>query len=135
MVEPIAISVWYSALGNIEQVTYTWPAGSHRALVGAFDLRIDWFALRPGDQLTIGPYRVRVVETNFMMRSVVVVRDGPLWRAWLAASRAGRLADLVYRRLIITAAVWRLAHYDQGRVPTWRDLYVVQWLQREARRG
>lgn len=130
MVEAIAISVWYSALGNVEQVTYTWPHGCCRASINAVELRSDWFELRPGDQLTIGPYRVRVVETDFMMRSVVVVRDGPLWRAWLAASRVGRLADLAYRRLIITAAVWGAADYDQGRMPSWRDLYAVQALRR-----
>lgn len=131
MVEPIAMGVSRDALGGIEQVTYTWPAGSHRARIEAPTLiyLCDGVYPRVGDRLIIGPCRVRVVETNFMMRSVVVVRDGPLWVAWLAASRAGQLADLVYRRLIITAAVWELANYDQGRVPSWRDLHAVRWLK------
>lgn len=137
MVEPIAMSVTRDAFGGIPQVTFTWPAGASRARISSQMLiyLCDGVWPRVGDRLTIGPYRVRVVEADLVMRSVVVVRDGPLFIGWLAASRAGRLADLACRRLIITAAVWGLAGYDAGRVPNWRDLYAVQWALRKARRG
>lgn len=133
MVEPIAVSVVANALGNVEQITYIWPQGCYRAHIRAVDLSRSWFELRPGDRLTVGPYLVRVIELDFLSRSVVVVREGLLWRAWLAASRAGRLADLAYRRLIITAAVWELADYNAGRLPSWRDLHAMQRLLKKAR--
>lgn len=37
-----------------------------------------------------------------------------------------RTLDLVYRRLVITAAVWRLAHFHEGALPIWRDVYVLE---------
>jgi hypothetical protein len=131
MVEPITVRVGYNALGNVERVTYTWPEGCYRAHIRAVDLSCSWFELRPGDRLTIGPYQVRVIELDFLCRSVVVVRDGSLWWTWLLASQAGRRADLAYRRLITTAAVWGLADYDAGRVPNWRDLHVARWLLKQ----
>ncbi len=115
------------ALGP-EGFTYTWVQGQTRDafinphLLRATDCRLDEWEVRPGTILTLGGLRLRVVRNDYPCGYIIVERDG--WRAALRAygEIARRPADRVYRRLIVTAAVWGLARYNPGMVPTWRDL-------------
>ncbi len=78
--------------------------------------------------LQIGPYKLIAVTGDIDMARgawlyVRADRFGAL-RAWLY--RATRWIDLVYRRCIITLAVWGLADYSQYTVPTWRDIHALK---------
>lgn len=86
--------------------------------------------LEIGKVYTFPPYRLRIIDNGDMWRwnAYTAVPDTRLW--WLAVLRMwlGRHIDLVYRRLILTAAVWGLADYDHTAyvMPTWRDLKIVK---------
>lgn len=140
------------ATGAIEQVRYEWRGGDVARVV-EFDspLRVlsgdhyvpDATEVERGQVVAIGPYRCRVIDVPSLWDdSYYVMRDG--WRArerWLRSAAHDRL-DLIYRRLIVTAAIWGLASYKllqydgYRRPPNWTDLYIVQRVRqwREKRR-
>lgn len=95
--------------------------------------------IMPGDVIFIGPYRVRVIkevnggwESSATWASDVLLRrdDGlAVLKVW--TYRFTRFADRIYRRLLITAAVWGLAYYEERQVPTWRNLKIARRFSRE----
>lgn len=124
--------------GGLEQLTYRWEGGEVVCISYCLCSKLGFDAKNrgPGDVFSIGPYRLRVVWTDPVPPyAVFAVRDGlGAWRrsVWYAIS--SRL-ESVYRRLIITAAVWGLAEYNAATIPTWRDLYVVKLVARRVFRS
>lgn len=120
-----------------EQVKFSWEGGDV-ALIDNFFLRDEGICdsenpLSPGDVFTLGALRLRVIGNAWGARSKTfyVMRDG--WRArlrYLILSRTHWL-DMVYRRLIITLSVWRLAEYNEAVVPSWRDVHGLRWAIRQ----
>lgn len=82
--------------------------------------------LHPGQTLTFGPYRLRVIDNDYMRGSYVCYRDGA--RAWVALYQTtlARHARYAYHRLIATAGVWGLATWHTGTIPTWRDGHLLR---------
>lgn len=87
-----------------------------------------------GTVLRIGPYKARIIRyVDPIWQTAVVLRrdDGiAILKVW--AYRVTRWLDRIYRRLIITAAVWDLAYYRERSVPSWRDLKIVRRISRKV---
>lgn len=83
--------------------------------------------------IQVGPYRLHVLDFIILESAFLCVRDdGP--RSWLmvAIYRGSRWVDLIYRRLIVTAAVWGLADwcFNTGELPTWRALHIAKCFEK-----
>lgn len=128
----IHIKNYYNTLGKIERQEYKW-VGKPIAEIST-ELIDDMHWITYGDsEFSIGPYRVRIIdqEKRFTANYITVVRkDYPFWWVIIAWHRINRLLDIAYHRLILTLAVWRLASYNQAQIPTWRDIYLVQWIRK-----
>ena len=71
----------------------------------------------------VGPYRLLFVEYEPCLGDFALyVRQDRLGALRVFLYRATRWLDLVYRRLIITLAVWNMAEYHAGYIPSWRDI-------------
>jgi len=83
-------------------------------------------AFKVGERIVLHGLPLRIVgEQTFISDAYPVMRDG--WRARVAAwcFPLSRHCDRCYRRVIITLAVWGLARYDMGALPTWSDVYAL----------
>lgn len=125
--------------GNLEQLTCEWegPKDGVLAIHKEFMPEINSVFIkklnlpRVGDAIRIGPFNLKVFEFDGFRDVYRLVRtDSFLGNIKVIAYRLTRWLDLAYRRLIITAAVWKLAEYRPERYPSWQDLYIVQWLKR-----
>jgi len=115
---------------GLEQYEYGWQGGDVTIL--------NWYHAREepglrhrdfpaaGETFWLGPFKLRVLDSDFCSLEVWVRRDG--WLSWGLAKLyiVGRHLERVYRKLVITAAVWGLARYDGYTVPTWRDVYLLE---------
>ncbi len=119
--------------GGVESRSYEWHGGGiakmDRSL--AYEDGIDdVYEFERGSVFNLGPYRLRVLEVNGWDDCLIVMRDG--WQArerWMRTATYEHL-DLIYRRLILTAAVWGLTRPnllsgELFRLPTWRDVLVL----------
>jgi hypothetical protein len=118
---------YYDFRGGIEHREYRWEGGE------LAQLKLWWLTnrvYRPGEVFTLGSLRLRVVDDMLVGPSLVVARDG--WHARLryAVHHSTKWIDKIYRHLIVTAAVWGLADYNDALLPSWRD---VHFLKRFAR--
>lgn len=122
--------VIYNALGNVERINYDWTGGEvaflsfsdvcHLTAMGSMQ--------KDGDVVTVGSLRLRIVDAadDSFPLGIYVMQDG--LRA-LIKSRfypLVRIIDLIYRRLVITAAVWNLADFNAAVIPTWKDIYLLK---------
>jgi len=140
----LEITVHYDALGVVEHRDYKWVGGdvarfSERLLLDADPsaVRYDKFPSEPGDKFEFGPFRLRVLEAErgFFHNTVLAVRDrGVVTDLRCLWHRVGRLAQIAYTRFIITLAVWRLAERNEGAIPTWRDIHLLQKVERWTKR-
>ena len=84
-----------------------------------------------GDVLWFGPFQLKVIEWEWGYDYFTLIRVdslfGHLRYYW---HRSCKILDLVYRRLIITAVVWNCASHDTGVSVSWRNLYLIQALQK-----
>lgn len=127
--------------GNLEQVTCEWEGPKdgvlaiHKEFIPEInsvfikdkELSLPWV----GDVIRIGPFNLKVFEFDGFRGVYRLVRtDSLLGNIKVIAYRLTRWLDLAYRRLIITAAVWKLAEYRPERYPSWEDLYIVQRFRR-----
>ena len=134
----IEVTVHYDALGGVERYGYEWIGGdvakfSEQLLLDAdpSEVRYDEFPRRPGDKFEFGPFKLRVLESDSFWRWDVItaIRDrGIVTDLRCSWHRFGKLADIAYRRLVITLAVWRLAERNEGAIPTWRDVHALRRL-------
>lgn len=125
-----------SAIGWPEApVRYEWVGGKV-ANIGIFELP-DGINMEnaQGRVFRLGDLRLRVVEVRYWHGGIYVMRESPQAAAYAWWRRAVRLADLCYRRCIITLAVWRLADYHEAILPSWRDIRVVKRLRQLYERG
>lgn len=128
--------VTYDINGMLESEEFTWMGEGRTAQIGReyleYDLRRRGEGepdLNPGAVFWLGNLRLRVVESHQSL--VYVAREGGLARLWQYENGLYRLLNLVYRRSIVTLAVWRLADYHQATTPSWVDIHAAQWLRRQ----
>ena len=80
-----------------------------------------------GDKFELGPYKFRVIEYQLISDTIIAVQEKwPLWWMAIAWHRSNKLLDILYRRTIVTLAVWGLADYSGATVPYIGDIYIVQ---------
>ena len=114
--------------GKIESETFSWEGGEFTSINVV--VMEDHFSHRPkdGEIISIGPYRLYVIGISGLMnQEYECIRITGFW-SWvrIIVYRMTRVFDLAYRRFIITLAVWRLANYHDGRIPTWRDINILR---------
>jgi hypothetical protein len=113
-------------LGSPPHITYQWEGGDVLAMSGGMGI----VPALPGYTFWIGPYCLRAIEYQYQSDTTIAVRERPIKaRAYAALYTATCGLDWMYRRAVLTLAVWGLARYDQGRVPSWRDVKGTARLQ------
>ena len=118
---------------NVERVEYEWY-GKNPTIRISHDTGL-FPGKSIGDIFSIGPYKLSIIEFDYNIGVATCIRvDYPFWWWFVFAHHAGRTFDLFYRRLILTAAVWKLADYNPGIIPGWQDLHFVKWLARTIKR-
>jgi hypothetical protein len=116
-----------SPLGKIEQETYKWVGKSPYVRISRMLLREITNDYCP-KALQLGPYRLLMVDAEPWLDFVLYVRSDKFGALRVALYRSTRLLDLIYRRLIITLAVWGLAEFTPAAIPSWRDIKLIRRL-------
>ena len=115
----------YDIRGNIERIDYRWTGGSS-TYVSRDLLELGYKERYIGDEVELGPFKLKIVDEDFARRAFLVTRmDKPLWQLRYLWHRYNKSLDLAYRRSITTLAVWRLADYNPAVIPSWRDIYFL----------
>jgi hypothetical protein len=84
-----------------------------------------------GDVIQLGPFRVRVVDSDPHNRGrILVCRTGFDSYLLQEALRLWRTVQWVNIRLLWTCQVWELASWQHGQEPRWSDLKVVTSVKR-----
>lgn len=119
--------------GNIEQLTYEWD-GPKDGIIGVSGYIISEKAEECkliGAIIEWGPYKLQIIEYDPCRDLTYLIRqDSYMGRLRAVIYHLSQWLDLAYRRLIITAAVWKLADYDIGKIPSWRDLHIIQKIRK-----
>lgn len=104
---------------------------SDRALLSWGHWYGDWTI---GQNVWIGPYRVRVIDRDVLQRTFIV-RRGSRFRTFvaLAMTRLGYRIREFTDRLYITFYVWGMAPYNDSGIIDWRNVRPVAWLRRTVR--
>lgn len=115
---------------SAEQRSYEWHGPENGvAWVDVWDLPPTYRRLNPGDTFSIGGLKVRILEYHPEMDRYYVVRDkGTVTALQYQAFRLLWRLDHIYRKAVLTAAVWGLATYKPHTVPHWRDVYLLDRL-------
>ncbi len=125
----------YNPNGGLELTRYEWEGGPITRISRDYlDDGIAIHSTKPGGVIKFGPYRLKNLgmEPKWGYDEFIFIRlDYPFWWVVCLFNRWNKLIDLFYRRSITTMSIWRLARYDPATIPTWRDIYAVQWLQRK----
>lgn len=120
----------YDFRGGVERRDYEWEGGELAYVDWRFmDVAEISEAPALGDIINIGPFQLKVIDQELLWHdNYIVARNG--WKTQLRymLHRTTKVLDKIYRRLIITAAVWGLADYHDALVPSWRDVYLLKKL-------
>lgn len=138
----ITVTKRYDWRGNVEGYDYRYEGGdimqiSEDLLAHAepSEVRYDNLPVKPGDKFEIGPFQFRFLKRKeYYFNQIIAIRErGVVTDIRYFWHRFGRLANIAYRRFILTLAVWRLAEYQEGRRPSWEDVYALQKMRRNKR--
>lgn len=122
----IETSVKTNPLGKQEAINYAWKGKSpYVRITGELVKRLGPYQPFP-ESLEIGPYKLLLIEKEPWIDCALYVRSDRVGALRAALYRSTRLLDLIYRHLIITLAVWQLADFHQGYIPTWRDIKALK---------
>jgi hypothetical protein len=123
----IKITVQTNSLGVREAVNYEWGGKSPYTYISPPVFITPEIKKINGDkEIQIGPYRLLKVKDAYHLDCALYVRKDKLGALRVALYKSNRLFDMIYRRLIITLAVWKLADFSEARVPTWQDIYLLK---------
>ena len=112
--------------GVLESLTYNWKGKPWIIL----DIRDINPKMIHGDNIHIGPYRMRIVsEHDNGFKYECVRTDYPFWRLVVYSHHASKFLRIINARIIVTCAVWRLADFNPECVPSWNVLHFVKWLK------
>ena len=119
-------------IGRIENITYN-LIGTSPYVDIAFDVVEDFGYSLDEPIIKIGPYQLFFVASNPYNRTIQYVRSDKFGKLRVLIYKVTRGLDLVYRRLIITLSVWNLAFYNPRIIPSWRDIKLLNWKNRNKR--
>lgn len=126
----IEVARIYDFQGGIERREFKWVGGkitkvSIYLLGDEFvKTKTDKF-LASGETFFVGPFQLKVLEIDLVASFIYATQDNWQGQIRYLVHRWSRLLDKIYRRSIITLAVWRLASYEAHRVPSWKDVYLL----------
>lgn len=116
-----------NSLGAIERMEYKWKGKSPICLVGIREMYYSGNKFdKESKTLQIGPYKLKQIESDYGMGGRWIGVDYPFWWLVVLWYKANRILEIIYRRTIITLAVWNLAEHCPGQIPTYKDIYLVQ---------
>lgn len=121
----IIASTTYGPSGK-EAVRYKWMGGR----VAHISRHVCDTPIKVGQSFKVGPFRLRIVDYCPWDNTVKAIRIRGISRLLYYFYRATPALEKVYRRLIITAAIWGCADYNSATVPDWRDLH-MPWKNRD----
>jgi hypothetical protein len=128
----ITVTNQYDFRGGIERRDYRWEGDSPYTRVSWIKYHEDFGIEAPlevGQRIVIGQFHLRVVENEeWYQRSLCIREDYWLWWLPFITRPISRFAEIVYRRFIITLAVWRLADYNEAVISTWHDIHALRWI-------
>lgn len=82
--------------------------------------------LAPGEEVTLGSLRLRVLWRGDFCRMGYAVTRELRWAWWYRFRHCvTKRWDLFFARLILTLCIWGLADYTPGARPSWRDIRLV----------
>lgn len=123
----VEVTVKNNILGSIESRTFKWVGGVQASL--SFNAFREDYIKRSGNFVFIGPYRCMIVDQSFSGFELIRVDNGFTWLL-VFLHIISKYLRIVYSRLIITCAVWGLAEFHEGQIPSYLDLYVVKWFKK-----
>ena len=126
----IVVTVHRNQLGMVEKRTHEWMGDSPYVRIDRGVLR-ELFESDSPDKVKIGQYQLLKVDDNPWEFSVLYVLDNPLGHLKVVAYKIVRWLDLIYRRAVITLAVWNLADFSHAAIPSWQDVRFLKWLVRK----
>jgi hypothetical protein len=112
-----------NAIGKIEQYTYKIIGKSPLIKISGDFIGDNMTQKR---DLILGPYRLKFVDYEYHSDVATYALKSPLGHVLAFFYHATRWLDLIYRRTIITLAVWRLAEFHNGYIPSWRDIKILK---------
>ena len=118
----------WNQLGQLESETYNWVGNSNQILMSG-EFVDNLYPDRDNTKIFIGPWKLLKLEPQPWNNTYIYVKDDIIGWLRVFAYKITRLADLVYRRSIITLAVWQLADHHQGEVPNLDDIHAVKWVK------
>lgn len=125
----IVATVKTNSIGIRESITYEWIGKTPYTIITGCALSDMGFVDFP-EKLIIGPYHLLKLGDKFDVDAAEYVRADKLGSIRVFFYRITRALDLIYRRLIITLAVWKLADYDPSRIPSWRNIRLLKRFSR-----
>ena len=128
------VTQFTNALGMPERYEYRWDGGPRCQVSRQFidDAEIYWNKER--HTLLIGPYLLKIIEEQPYWDWFDCIRlDYPFWWVVVGRHKINRLLDLTYHRAIITLAIWGLASFNRASIPHWRDIYLLQNIEKFIR--
>lgn len=125
----LKFTVTTNPLGVRDSLTVDWDGKSPYTYIS--NLRLDEFnavtrLIRGRDEIQVGPYRLLKVADELATDMVLYVRKDKFGAIRVRLYKATHLLDLIYRRAIITLAVWKLAEYHPSMIPSWRDIKLLK---------
>lgn len=127
----IEVTVKTNPLGKREAVNHRWVGDSAYTTIDWLVLDDMNVPLDKAKRIQIGPYKLIEVEKEYAFGRSLYVRSDKLGWLRVAFYKSTRLLDLIYRRIIITLAVWNLAEFSPMRVPDWTDIKAVKWIVKQ----
>lgn len=114
---------------SIPVIAWEWH-GPPVAEVGLRTLRgiIDRDEMETGKRFNLGPYPVKIIDSDTMGRVVIARTDKHPW-LYALRYRLTTVSDNLTARIVLTLAIWGLAQWPGDETPTWRHVAKV-WRKR-----
>lgn len=125
----LMITNFFNPIGLLERQEFEWR-GKSRSVEVSNSILWDLNISQSEKEIQIGPYRLVLLRrSGFSDTCLYIRKDYPLWWLLVFWHKAIPVLDLIYRRFIITLAVWNLADYNRAVIPTWRDIRLFKRLR------
>jgi len=115
--------------GRLESYSYRWEGGPYLYVDQAFTETMSYGQARfKKDRLIAGPFRLRLLASKLDEAEPFSVykRDDRLWSIRVWFWKASKLLRILKSRIILSAAIWRLAWVPLNRLPRWHDVFLIQ---------
>lgn len=106
-----------NSLGFVESRDFTFEG---RVFLVDFRLCLDEKIKIENKRFTLGGQRLVITSEDFISGNFTAVKEEDwLARLYFWGYHASEIFRLIYRRIILTLVIWRLAEYHPGEIPGW----------------